>query len=626
MIPFQNTNLKRAFRKNAWIMLAPFLTCLFFLSQQLGDLSHSSGFVDGLIGEGLHFYETASSTGYGTNYTPGLYLLLGVAISPAILLKHLFGARVCNAEISPLSCLPESVSLKVSIILLAFASCWLCRPTIEKLNAPERLKTRQETLGLLGVPTVLYSWLLFGAYDGLGGLTAIVGPLLFLRRKEIATSHGLNEKFLLLAGLGVTSLSVSAKLFPLIIVLGVCIGFSRNSRDFTACLIIPSCLTIAQVTLAAKLGGAPLSIVSDKLVQGGPFLYSQAAATIAITGLVACIVTRYRKSSNRPAVGFLIATSIYAIGFPSFRWHPQWQLYYGVALFFAFRFLHVSGRLKRLFGGIIAIQALAFVVSTQWWASNADISMSLSLFNRHIIPSFYEFTTDSGLNSLYIIDKAWIIYSLSQLASLVLLMIALEKSYSRRIPDSATMTSSYQWPGMTAALFLVAWIAMNAVSIAATHDWALRANALIRNRPIEVGTNADNTYGDPNSQKTIALENNSVYTFTLGGKDEGPKLVKFGTVTIGNNFGQSKGTLRICLSSENYYNAVTNHNTNSHQCSSLDLSSTRDNRASWFSFTRSAKDNWEYLSIHAAIEKGSPNPVLYIKPDGRPYASLYGSP
>jgi hypothetical protein len=622
----QSSSARRKERllKWAWIALAPFAIGLFFLSQQQNDLAHSSGFVSGLISEGLSFYETAKATDYGSSsYTPGLYLLLGLAISPALIIKRLVGGDACSLN-PPIDCFAESLSLKTAIVCLAFASCWLFRLVLNNPDATARFRPRRRALALLGVPVVLYSWLFFGAYDGLGGFTAIIGSLLFLDRNDLGKKQGLSEKALMITGLTIASLSVSAKFFPIVIVLGICIGFARSARDFAVCMIVPSLLTAIQIVFAATHGGAPLSIAADKLVQEGPLLYGRVTAAIAIVSFTIFIAARYAKTANRPALGFTISTAIYAIGYPAIIWHPQWQIYYGIALFFAFTYIPVSARLSRIFAGILAIQAIAFAFATQFWADNADITMSISLLQRKLIPSIHDAMGDNGLDASMVINRGWVIYSLSQLASVVLLALALERQRRNKIMNLDLKATS-KWPAVGAVVFLVLWSLMNTASIAGTHDWKLRISAVFENIPFDVGHEVGTANRSHSSKKMISLNDGTVHTFSLDSDSYRGSLIQIGTVTIGNNLGQSKGLIRLCLSSEESPTGVARSDSSDEECANLDLRKTRDNRASWFRFMQPTRNNWHQLRVYSFIDKGSPIPVLYIKPNGNPFISLYGT-
>jgi len=143
---------------------------LFLFSQQDWDLRASSTHINKIISQGLEFYSIVKEEGGASDYTLGVYILLAVAISPVIILKQVLGVQMCSIiNYSHGNCVAESLSLKLTTLILAAIMCWLLKESIEKggeivPNNRQGARICKGSWGhgivLLSFPTVIYCWLL----------------------------------------------------------------------------------------------------------------------------------------------------------------------------------------------------------------------------------------------------------------------------------------------------------------------------------------------------------------------------------------------------------------------------------------------------------------------------------
>jgi hypothetical protein len=614
-------------KRSAGLLTALLALGLFVLSQQQLDLRHSTTYVNGLIDHGLGYYATAKNAGYPSDYTPGLYALLGAALSPVLMVQRLFGFEACSMESSS-NCLAESLTLKSSLFLIAVASCWLLEKSIRLSSSqpdPELQRRSQaerslrQGITLLSMPTVLYSWLIFGAYDGLGAFAAVSGALLYLNRSLFSGYLKVNQHALLACGLTLCTLAVSAKFFPVVILFGMCIGFARSRKDFVTCMLIPISLAVLQTSFVTRLGGVPLRIVYYKLDQDGPTLYNKPFAAALIAACLMTLVIRYKNHTGRASLGFFTTTSILALGFPAVVWHPQWQTYYGVSLYFAITSLIDNKRIKRLFTALLIIQAVAFALSAQIWTNNADITMTLTSIGRNVIPPFQEFALSLGLQPLGIIYFAWKLYSASQIASVVLLLLDLEIARRDKRESKHERTSSSVVSPSGAAL-IATWLLLTISSLWIVSDWQYRAKALTDEyKQIRVGTERLST-----AEPMYILENKTLYRFTLATNPERPERIEMGAIKIGNNARQSKGRIELCLTSGSTDSNLQDQRHRKQVCTSFSLQKARDNTPTWFRFARPSSSRWQYITVSTTLDPGSKPPVLYANTLKIPELNLYG--
>lgn len=624
----------------AWIACLAIIAVLVITSQQNLDLRHSATYAKGLIENGLSFYRIGDERGYGaSNYTPGLYALLSAALSPAFAISRIFGTPSCEA-LSQSQCVVESVSLKLSTLGLLIFSLYVLSTS---LTGKQASTTKQSKLGIKGpkfykwcisalaMPTIMYSWLLFGAYDGLGTFTGIAGTTLFLSRSHLAITWRVNKDILAAVGIALSTLSVSSKLFPIVIICGLCIAMAEGIWDAIACITIPSLLAGLQIAAVSHLGGKPLSIVSDKLIQGGPFLYGKIPA-IGLSLLLTLWVAHkaVKNRTRRLSLGLFYSVSLFAIGFPSFFWHPQWQLYYGASLFLAISFTEINSVQRKILTIVLIIQAVSFGFAVQAWTSNADISMTLASINRVLVPPLSELAGTYRLNLGAMIESSWKIYSLTQLASAGVLMFSLIGD--RNKADESLMLSQNNMTAITipaGVSLLTSWIIMCAIASLLTPGIHIRTG-IADGSMTAVGKNAilgssfkSYKTGKLSDPHLVKLEDNSSIILSIDQHLTHESRIKAGFLRIGNNYNNSKGHLDICIAEQKAADTTQVPSINREECRQLELESTSDNSPTYFEFQGSRLGHWSELKVSTTLKPGTPTPILYLNSSSLPSAILY---
>jgi hypothetical protein len=630
------SGIRKAMRKALGMVGFATLACLtlitFLGSQQSEDLRHSITYIRGLLDHGLSYYAIGNGLGYESNYIPGLYALLGLSIAPSLILTKLTRASACDLSIQS-DCSVEAIFLKIAIATLAVASCWMLQLVInsdQEEIALERERIRKpwnsRAITLLLTPTVLYSWLFFGAYDGLGAFAAILGPCIFLKREELCRKYKINKSLLSTAGLAICTLAASAKFFPVVIILGLSIGLSKNRKDSLTCLTVPTLLTAAQVVVVSKLGAKPLSIVSDKLVQESPILYEKWIAALLILAFTTLLLFRHNKYNNRLGLGFLTSTAILAIGFPTIRWHPQWQLYYGVSLYFAMLFIVKRKRTEYLLTLLLVIQAFCFVITVQWWADNADITMTLRSINKTLIPHAFDLAGQLRFDLLTLNNNTWKAFSLSQIGTVLILLIELAHNQSISKNDERS-SKDPRWARSSGYSFIAAWYLLAIASIFIVPGWQTRLEAgtgkkIEINKLISREEKGHLTDGQHLKYNAIQLTNGVTWTFNLTDAIKKNTTAKDAMIVIGKNSGQSQGKLKICLTNEM---KAGEHTKESENCRNLNLNDAKDGLPTWFTLDLTSKSQWDRITITSYQERSGLAPILFTTTKGWPYIIVYES-
>jgi hypothetical protein len=315
----------------------------------------------------------------------------------------------------------------------------------------------------------------------LGALVTLIGGLLYFYASNLGV-HGIwQQRFIRVSGLTLVSIGVAAKFFPLILLVGVCIAFAKQWKDLFIVIGIPLVVTIGQILIAVRAGGYPLRILGNKMMEHtNSLLYPRGVGIVLLALYLLVLVIVYsaiRKSGNndqrtRIAFGSLASLGIFSALFPSIHWHTQWQIYYGICLICSCVIIRPGGRVKTLLTALFALQALAFILITPFFADNADITMAFSMVRREVVPSLIHADILAGFR-----DKAiqigWIGYGLNQLFILVVLTIYFLRSVKSRTRLAPTRVSVsldrevYLVPGV---IFLIAWYSLVVFSIVKAHS------------------------------------------------------------------------------------------------------------------------------------------------------------
>jgi hypothetical protein len=612
----------------------------FLFSGQAADLSHSIRYSDGLIKHGLSFYRIAlndKSLGVG-DYLPSLYGLLQVALIPATFVERIFGLHRCgvvdpNGMDFP-ACLVESLALKAVILLLAVG--WIAilvnlRPSepkgdlLDQANALSTTslwpRTLKLALYLISMPTILYSVILFGAHDGLGAFATLLGSLQFFRAEELAGQRKWQQGLISLCGLTLMAMGVGAKFFPIVLLLGSCIAFARTRSKAVIGLGVPGVITIAQILLAWYHGGTPLRMVERKVAfRSGLELYPKLLAILLILGFLCYVCFAARARMNRASLGALVALGIYSIGFPSLTWHPQWQIYYGIALAVAFCCFRPHGLLARLLILLISVQGLAFACAVQHFTSSADVTMTFAMFSRMLVPPMAEALLD---NTKTLVGVSWKFFSISQLTILALFAAnirspGMKEGVTPSLMSLRPLRSSYLIPGFT---FIIFWYLLAGLS-AYSSDYS---RYRLKLSTAKISKLALAKYQPSHREAYISLENSKDLEFSLEAKADGPTNVTYGYIRMGNNHNTSKGTLEVCFSMNpsELAHGESGRAKHSEDCAHIALGKTIDNAHSLFVFSHPPLKPWTSITLHTSLMPGTPAPVLWLDSASRPDLLLF---
>ena len=466
--------------------LAAFLALLALLfSSNKYDLLHSVTFLDGLNRHGLAIYEkakTIESLG-GSDYLPGLYGLLQLAIFPGQVLANLFHLGQCSifADNTDKSCLLQTVSLKGFTIILAVAWIvllqWIFRVKNDKYHRGEDvISWRSEPyklslkpiVYLLSLPPIFYSIFLFGAYDGLGAFITLIGGLLYFNSSILANHKYWPQKILSLLGLILASIGVSAKFFPFILLLGTCIIFAKKWKDSLVGVGVPVILTLGQIWITESSGGNPLRILKSKAETDlSLLLYPKAFGVVLLLLYLVVIIYAYRSNGNRLVLGCLVPLGIFSILFPSIFWHTQWQIYYGISLAASWVAIRPKGRIATVLVILFVLQALSLILATQYWYTIADITMAFAMLRKEIVPYLSSSIMPAIFRAIFrqqplglALQIGWLTYSLTQIVILILLTISFLRT--NRLGTQSSLNSShdslyrpyYLMPGV---VFILSW-------------------------------------------------------------------------------------------------------------------------------------------------------------------------
>jgi hypothetical protein len=480
------------------LTLVAVLSLLAFLfSGNRYDFLHSVTFLDGMSRHGLAFFEkskTIENLG-GSDYLPGLYGLLQMAIFPGQILENLFNLGHCTifADNVDKSCLIETVSLKGFTIILALVWIallqWICRVENEiyqgKQSATSSTTDPYKFYGmsiiyLLSLPPIFYSIFLFGAYDGLGAFVTLIGGLLYFNSSVLVNHKHWPQMILSLFGLILASIGVSAKFFPFVLLLGTCIIFSKKWKDSLVGIGVPVILTLGQIWIVQSSGGNPLRILQSKAeIDSGLLLYPKPIGLILLLLYFVVVIYARKTSGNRLALGGLVPLGIFSILFPTIFWHPQWQIYYGISLAASWIALAPKGRIAKILIIFLVLQALAFVFATQYWYTITDITMSFAMLRKETVPYLSSSVMPAILRAIFrqqplglALQLSWITYSLTQILILVLLAFSFLRTdgHENKSLKSSTHGSLYRpyllIPGV---VFILSWYGLVFVSVFLKH-------------------------------------------------------------------------------------------------------------------------------------------------------------
>jgi hypothetical protein len=472
-------------------MYAIWITTLFFFllavvfSNQRDDFLHSTSFLDGLIKHGLAFYEHSKDIERlgGSDYLPGMYGLIQIAIFPGQILESIFHLDRCTIFASQIvkSCIIEALSLKAVTVVLATAWVVLLQRlfmiSTEKLGNDQNVKSfgneswikaLQPALYVLFFPPVLYTVFLFGAYDGLGAFITLIGSLLYFNSSDLTGKGNWRQRLLCIFGLLLASIGVSAKFFPLAFLFGACIAFSKKWKDSLMGIGIPLIFTIGQILITQRAGGHPMRILENKLTEDTYFLlYPRLLGIVLLLLYFIFLMMVYGSNRNRVAIGSLATLGIFSIIFPSIHWHTQWQLYYGLSLASAYAIIMPKGRIAFLLITLFIAQALAFILITPYFVDNADITMAFSMARREIVPSLVAANILQGPQSGGI-QIGWIAYGLTQVSILIILTLCFLRSARSGVSMRANYAPSHFYrtillvPGV---VFILCWYSLVLVSM-----------------------------------------------------------------------------------------------------------------------------------------------------------------
>jgi hypothetical protein len=478
-----------------WAIAVFFFLLAVVFSSQVADFLHSTSFLNGFIKHGLAYYQQSKDEVRlgGSDYLPGLYILLQVAIFPGQILGSIFHLDHCTifADKIAQSCLIETVSLKAVTVFLATVWILLLQrlflitaektvddQSIKFLGAESWKKAVKPTIYLLSFPPILYSIFFFGAYDGLGAFFTLIGGLLYFN-SSVFTVHGnWRQRLVSLSGLMLASIGISAKFFPFVLLLGTCIAFSKKWKDLFVGIGITLIFTFGQIWITQIAGGNPLRILQNKATGSTSLtLYPPLFGILLLLLYSVILIFAYNSSKNRLALGSLAALGIFSILFPSILWHPQWQIYYGICLVCSYAIIMPKGRIFKILITLFVVQALAFVLSAQFYWWNADITMAFSMVRRDIVP--YLGLLGNSMPAAVIasfrqqpLGKAlqigWITYSLTQILILACLTVsflrsAKSKAFFHVNPTHASLYQSVHF--MPGIVFILSWYSLVLVSI-----------------------------------------------------------------------------------------------------------------------------------------------------------------
>jgi hypothetical protein len=480
------------------LTLVAVLSLLAFLfSGNKYDFLHSVTFLDGLSRHGLAFFEKSKnieSLG-GSDYLPGLYGLLQMAILPGQILENLFNLRHCTifADNVDKSCLIETVSLKGFTIILAVVWIallqWIFRVKNEMYHGKQSVTSSiidpykffdKSILYLLSLPPIFYSIFLFGAYDGLGAFITLIGGLLYFNSSVLVGHKYWPQMIVSLFGLILASIGVSAKFFPFVLLLGTCIIFSRKWKDSLVGIGVPVILTLGQIWIVQSSGGNPLRILQSKAeTDSSLLLYPKFIGFILLLLYFIVVIYARRTSGNRLALGGLVPLGIFSILFPSIFWHPQWQIYYGISLAASWIALAPKGRMAKILLILLVLQALTFIFATQYWYTIADITMSFAMLRKEMVPYLSSSIMPAISRAIFrqqsvglALQFSWITYSLTQILILILLAISflradrLESQSLKYSTHGSLYRPYFLIPGV---VFILSWYGLVFVSIFLKH-------------------------------------------------------------------------------------------------------------------------------------------------------------
>ena len=614
-------------------------------SGQLGDLRHSVTYSDGLFREGLNFYKLAPRMGYGSSdYLPSLYLLLHIALLPSSIIEGALSLSRCGLDSSS-TCVLESVSLKLSIVSLCVIWLFVLKSAgiIDFSNIARGMLSghRAEKLWasiakhamiILLVPTVLYSWLLFGAYDGLGAFSTLIGGTLFFRRQSLSASNQFLYFFIAMLGLLMAGAGISCKFLPFFLLVGLSIAIAKTWSDACLGLGLPVCMAACQIQIAQQFGGNPLRIAAGKLAESGRELYSVGSGFVLLVFFALFIMYCSGKTKNRTALGSLSALGFYSIIYPSIVWHPQWQLYYGVALIATVYSMGLTRRWLNVSLSLIALQSIFFGGAVQMWQGNADITMAFTALHRVLIPSINE---SFHVSPYYLIEPLWRLYSSTQILLLLLLcvlFVAQSCRQGRSFPTQSGAVAVYYVPG---AVFICSWYFLILLSSLAdsmqSERFKIARGAL---KPFNNGSQLYNAFQwelssfnsvEPPLRKSsaIQLKDRSSYVFGTTYRPKYAIIAELASVVIGNNYSSSRGLIELCILSGRPSLLRSDVSTKG-PCVSIDLRKTNDNVVSFVDLPAVNFAAGDSLVLKTKLEPGSPGPVLYLTDKGEPAIVLYG--
>ncbi len=347
-----------------WMLISVVAVALFFLCSQDWDLRHTGHIGAGLLRNGLSYY-SKNEISVLVYYLPSIYVLTQIALLPSTFVSYLFGIDSCSLTVL-VPCTLQVYTLKLVTVLLAFL--WV-RMVVEK-------NRKLMVLALLALPTVLYPWLAFGAYDSLGAFAALIGGVAFFKSDYWKDRSVMLAGILMGGALLLAALGVGAKYFPLPLFVGCALAYSKSIKRFWIGMVFVLVITAVQIFVTDAYGGRWHDVI--QVGKGASTWWGTVAKLGAlIPVLTACgaLFLVYIRKGPSLGLGALAALSSYALLLPTMWPHPQWYFYYGLALAAALAVIPLSQRARRYMLLVLIAQGVSMAMGPQWLLDNTDITM-----------------------------------------------------------------------------------------------------------------------------------------------------------------------------------------------------------------------------------------------------------
>ena len=368
------------------IYIITLLLCFMFFQQ--GDLFHTIVSAESYLnGHFLDFYNYNRTILGGNDYFPTLYIIFSVWLLPLKIISLLTHATT----LSDLSHWPTAlmfndwmyltIAWSKLLLVASFVSTALIVYKIGKIVTDGGIKTSKYTAAIFATsPIAVFAVFIFGQYDVIGLLIAMIGFYYYLQKNLL--------KFSLLF-----SVAISCKLFPIVMFIPLLLLSEKKPGQLLKYSAIAALLPLLDIALYWHNEAFRSVTLFGGVAAGRLHALSELALSVqlhtpylVILYLIICLYAYIKEPTNefeRKKLSVFLPIGSYAVFFSTISWNPQWLIF--ITPFFALSTLYCMQKEKLYLIELLGVCAYFLIIVTTW-PQNVDAIMLQHALLRGLFP------------------------------------------------------------------------------------------------------------------------------------------------------------------------------------------------------------------------------------------------